>query len=64
MYCVRKLVIVVRAVVLGDHHSRPGAETGKEADDQIGDDGGTAAHRRQGRRAETAPDHDGIHSVV
>jgi hypothetical protein len=38
MYCVRKLVIVVRAVVLGDHDGCPGAETGKEANDQIGDD--------------------------
>ena len=64
MHRATELVIVVRTVVLGDHDGCPGAETGKEANDQIGDDGGTAAHRRQGRRAETAPDHDGVHSVV
>ena len=64
MYRAGQGLIVVRPVVLGDDHGRPGAEAGEEADDQIRDHRGAAAHRRKSRRAQAAPDHDGVYGII
>ena len=59
-----QVLLVPRAVVLGDDHRGPGAEAGEKADDQIGYDGGTAAHRRERGRPQTAAHHNGVHRVI
>ena len=57
-------VVLLGPVELGDDHRRAAGQGHEEADDQVDQDGGAAAHRGEGRSAHELAHHEGVHRVV
>ena len=63
MHRIMQLFIIVRAVVLRNHHARAGRKPCAQAHQHIADGAG-AAHGRQRLLADELPHHNGIHRVI